>query len=133
MMRRFLMTLAAGAVLAMPLAAAAHTGTAGTGAGTNTTGLTPHNLVVAGWTCFNVPGLGVHCAPPGKWPPTDPEVQLLYFFNLSDPNSDQPGLTGTESLIRDDMFKGQPCPTSPEGQFDDLSSLGLPYFGCHRS
>jgi hypothetical protein len=80
-----------------------------------------------------VPGLGVHCSPPGKpWPPTQPNQQLLYFFNTTDPTSTVPDFTGTESLRRADRFHGQPCPTEG-GEYTNLGFLGLPnYWGCHR-
>jgi hypothetical protein len=112
------------AALAFPGAALAAPNTGG--------GLSPKQLSDSGWTCFDVPGLGVHCAPPGKWPPTDPSVQLLYFFNTHDPNSDVPDFTGTETLRRSDLFNDQPCPTEPSGTYTDLSGLGLDYFACHR-
>jgi len=110
------------AALALPVAAGGSSG-----------GLSPKQLGDAGWTCFNVPGLGVHCAPPGQaWPPTEPVVQLLYFFNTTDPSSSVPDFTGTETLIRADIFNGQPCPTQPGESYTDLSSLGLNYWGCHH-
>ena len=121
-MKRMLVVLVAAAALAAPLVAAGASG-----------GLTPKQLGDSGWTCFNVPGLGVHCSPPGKpWPPTEPTVQLLYFFHTTDPSSDVPDFTGTETLIRADVFAGQPCPTEPSGQYTFLGALGLDYFGCHR-
>jgi len=98
-------------------------------------GLSPKQLSDSGWTCFNVPTLGVHCSPPGEeWPPTEPVVQLLYFFNTTDPSSDVPDFTGTETLIRADIFNGQPCPTEPSGEYTFLPDIGIPldYYGCHR-
>ncbi len=130
-MRRFMIPLIAAVALALPVAAASTSG-----------GLSPKQLSDHGWTCFNVdvpgfPPLGVHCAPPGKWGPTGPTgptVQLLYFFNTTDPASDVPDFTGTETLIRADIFNGQPCPTEPSGQYTFLPSIGIPlnYYGCHR-
>ena len=43
-----------------------------------------------------------------------------------------PDFTGTESLIRADVYNGQPCPTEPSGEYADLSGIGLSYFACHR-
>jgi hypothetical protein len=120
--RRALVGLAAVGLLAVP--------TLGFSQGQG--GLTPKQLSDHGWTCFNVPGLGVHCAPPGKWPPTDPSVQLIYFFNTTDPTSDVPDFTGTETLRRADLYKGQPCPTEGQDQYDFLGALGLDYYACHR-
>jgi hypothetical protein len=127
--RRFMIPLIAAVTLALPVAAASQSG-----------GLSPKQLNDHGWTCFNVdvppsPPLGVHCAAPGQeWPPTGPTVQLLYFFNTTDPASDVPDFTGTETLIRADIFNGQPCPTEPSGQFTFLPTIGIPlnYYGCHR-
>jgi hypothetical protein len=61
-------------------------------------------------------------------------VQLLYFFNTTDPESAVPDFTGTETLIRDDIFNDQPCPTEG-GEYTFLSDLGLggpEYWACHR-
>ncbi|HET9322797.1 MAG TPA: hypothetical protein VFO03_02890 [Gaiellaceae bacterium] len=82
--------------------------------------------------------LGVHCAPPGQpFPPTgQPHIQLLYFFNTTDPNSAVPDFTGTETLIRADLYRGEPCPTEPgpNGGYTYLPDIGLPlnYYACHR-
>src|SRR5919198_1991521 len=110
-MRRTIIPLiaAAGLALAIPLATANGSG-----------GLSAGQLSKAGWTCFNVVSpvvgpLGVHCSPPGQgFPPTgQPHIQLLYFFHTTDPNSTVPDYTGTETLIRADLYHGQPCPTEP--------------------
>jgi hypothetical protein len=98
-------------------------------------GLSPAQLVAAGWTCFNVPGLGIHCSSPGQeWPPTAPTAQLLYFFNTTDVNSTAPDFTGTETLLREDKYHGQPCPTEASGQYFFLGDLGggAAYRACHR-
>jgi len=124
LMRRFMIALVAAAALAAPLTAAGGSG-----------GLSPKQLNDQGWTCFNVPGLGVHCSAPGQeWPPTGPTAQLLYFFNTTDPASDVPDFTGTETLLRDDYYRGQPCPTEASGEYNFLGDLGggASYWGCHR-
>jgi hypothetical protein len=131
-MRRLLIPLLAVAALALPATASTASG-----------GLSPKQLSDAGWTCFNVVTpvvgvLGVHCAPPGQpFPPSgQPHIQLLYFFNTTDPDSDVPDFTGTESLIRADLYQGQPCPTEPgpNGGYTYLPDIGIPldYYGCHR-
>ena len=131
-MRRFLMLLVAAAVFALPVTASGQSG-----------GLSAAQLSTNGWTCFNVVSpvvgpLGVHCAQPGvSFPPTgQPVIQLLYFFNTTDPNSDVPDFTGVETLIRADLYRGQPCPTEPgpNGGYTYLPDIGLPlnYYGCHR-
>lgn len=127
MRRLVILVIAVGVLLALPLVASAGRG-----------GLSPAQLGSQGWTCFNVPGLGVHCAPPGQAiPPTQPELQLLYFFNTTDPASTVPDFTGTESLIRADVYHGQPCPTEPipGGGYRLLPNTfgnGVDYYACHR-
>jgi hypothetical protein len=130
-MRRFTIPLVVAAVLALSLATVGQSGA-------QSGGLSPSQLNEHGWTCFDVDpegpiALGVHCSPPGQpWPPTKPRQQLLYFFNTTDPESTEPDFTGTESLVRDSHFHGQPCPTEG-GEYTDLTFLGLPdYWGCHR-
>jgi hypothetical protein len=90
----------------------------------------PARLSEAGWDCFDVPGLGVHCMPPGvQW--GDPHIQLLYF-DTSDPTATEAEFLGTESLVRKDAFKGnRQCRTDPSGGWLDLGELG--YFACHRN
>ena len=124
-MRRFTILLVAAAALVLSLAIVSQSSARG--------GLSAGQLNSHGWTCFNVPSLGVHCSPPGQpWPPTKPHQQLLYFFHTTDPTSRVPDFTGTESLLRDDHFHGQPCPTEG-GHYTNLGFLGLPnYWGCHR-
>jgi hypothetical protein len=131
-MRRFLIPLLAVAALALPATASSSSG-----------GLSAKQLSDAGWTCFNVESpvvgtLGVHCALPGQpFPPTgQPHIQLLYFFHTTDPNSDVPDFTGTETLIRADLYQGEPCPTEPgpNGGYTYLPDIGIPldYYACHR-
>ena len=124
-MRRITILLVAAAALVLSLAVVSQSSARG--------GLSAGQLNSHGWTCFDVPSLGVHCSPPGQpWPPTKPHQQLKYFFHTTDPTSRVPDFTGTESLLRDDHFHGQPCPTEG-GVYTDLTFLGLPnYWGCHR-
>jgi hypothetical protein len=124
-MRRFTILLALVAALALSLALVGQSSAQG--------GLSAGQLNSHGWTCFNVPNLGVHCSPPGQpWPPTKPHQQLLYFFHTTVVTDTTPDFTGTESLLRKDHFHGQPCPTEG-GTYTDLSFLGLfNYMGCHR-
>jgi hypothetical protein len=117
-MRRFTILLVAAAALVLSLAVVSQSSARG--------GLSAGQLNSHGWTCFNVPSLGVHCSPPGQpWPPTKPHQVLLYFFHTTDPTSRVPDFTGTESLLRKDHFHGQPCPTEG-GAYTDLTFLGLP-------
>ena len=120
-MRRFTIPLIAALALALATAAAGQTG-----------GLSPKQLSDHGWICVNA--TGVHCAPPGtSLPPTAPTLQLLYF-DTTDPSSDDANLLGTETLLRSDLFHGQPCPTEPSGEYHVVGDLGggVTYYGCHR-
>ena len=102
-------------------------------------GVSPAQLKAAGWTCFNVPGLGVHCAAPGKeFPPTGAVVQLLYF-DTTDPDATDAAYLGTETLIRDDIFlrggPDRPCPRGAEGPSWFPIDFGAPfgvYYACHH-
>lgn len=131
-MRGLMISLLVAVALALPIAAAGGSG-----------GLSAAQLNDHGWTCFNVETpvvgpLGVHCASPGQpWPPTgQPHIQLLYFFHTTDVHSTVPDFTGTETLIRADLYHGQPCPTmpAPDGGYTFLPDIGIPlnYYGCHR-
>ena len=130
MSRNTLFRLRRAIVLGLAVATAIVIGAAGASGG-----LSPKQLNDHGWTCFNVPGLGVHCSAPGQeWPPTGPTAQLLYFFNTTDPTSAVPDFTGTETLLREDFYHGQPCPTAGSGEYNFLGDLGggASYWACHR-
>jgi hypothetical protein len=118
-----LMKRVATVIAAVTLATALATGTAAAAAPT------PASLSAAGWTCFNVPGLGVHCLAPGD-SFAGPTVQLLYFFGTTDPTDAEAAFTGTETLIRADLYRGQPCPTEGGGPYTFLADLG--YYACHH-
>ena len=140
-MRRFTILLVLAALLALSLAMVSQSGakrghkghkvSASLGVGSGS-GLTPSQLANHGWTCFDVPNLGIHCAPPGKpWPPSAPNnppvIQLLYFI-------DGVHFSGTETLMRKDIYLHgtPPCPFQG-GSWTDLTALDLPdYLGCHR-
>jgi hypothetical protein len=101
-------------------------------------GVSPAQLKASGWTCFDVPGLGVHCAAPGKgFPPTGAVVQLLYF-DTTDPDSTDAAFLGTETLIRADIFlraPNRPCPRGEEGPNWFPIDFGAPfgvYYACHH-
>jgi hypothetical protein len=115
-MRQFVLAVTVAAVAALAIAVPG-----------SARGLTAEQLEAAGWTCFPVPGLGVHCAAPGQaWPPTAPVVQLLYFDDTGTE------FHGTETLVRDDVFQrrgAKVCPTEPGGWF----LLPFGYWGCHRN
>ncbi|HVM29766.1 MAG TPA: hypothetical protein VM305_03220 [Candidatus Limnocylindrales bacterium] len=89
-------------------------------------GLTAERLTEAGWYCFPVNTLGVHCMPPGTaW--GDRHIQLLYF------DHETRVYAGTESLVRADAFKGnRQCRTDPSGGWLDLVAA-IGYYACHRN
>jgi hypothetical protein len=96
-------------------------------------GPNPAQLGKAGWTCFDVPSLGVHCLPPGK-AFGDVSVPVLYF-DTADPNATNAPFKGTELLLRADHYHGQPCPTEgiPHYHGLDLDGDGIvDYYACHR-
>ncbi|NJD29487.1 MAG: hypothetical protein FIA92_14485 [Chloroflexi bacterium] len=121
-MRRILGAIAVASVLSLIVAgtAAAH-------------GLNPHRLFLAGWECFNVEGLGVHCAEPGHHARTANIVFLV--FDTDDPHSTDAPFAGTELLIRADLYHGQPCATDGGGTYHELDLTGdgvTDYFACHH-
>ena len=84
----------------------------------------------ANWDCFGTPLGGYdHCAPPGK-PSIDDLISgttapslVLSVFN---PDG---SFAGNETLLRADLYGGQPCPQ------DNLAEWGLlpfGYYACHH-
>lgn len=99
-------------------------------------GASPAKLGQAGWGCAFVLG-NVHCAPPGGFDRVvagSAESMTFLVFQTTDPGDEDAPFLGTELIIRNDLFQGQPCPTDPPSQeYTDLAPLlGLPYFACHR-
>ena len=90
-------------------------------------GNSPAHLTEAGWSCENVPGLGVHCFAPGTVFGR-PTVQVK-VFDTADPTAEHAPYLGTELLIRDDLYAGQPCPQ--EG-LDEWFLLPFGYRACHH-
>lgn len=99
-------------------------------------GGTADQSAAAGWNCEpNVPIAGnyLHCAPPGKPSVVDlvsgtttaPTLELRVFDFTTHVYA------GTESLIRADLYRGQPC--QQDGQ-DEWGLLDLPvdYRACHH-
>jgi len=105
-------------------------------------GNTPAHLGNAGWTCMNVPNLGVHCFPPSidfttlaDNPPASIPVKV---FHTNDPTSDDAEFLGTEILIRYDIYErgnhDAPCPQEEAEHYFDLRTAPdpLPYYACHH-
>ena len=102
-------------------------------ASANGKGNTPGHLQDSGWACMNVPGLGVHCFPPGSefGAPSMP----VKVYHTDDPSSYSAEFLGTEILIRADIYNGQPCPQSGLEEYDalDLTGDGITdYYACHH-
>lgn len=90
-------------------------------------------LGARGWVCVPVPGLGVHCFPPGAF--RTPESLTVRVFDSDDAEDPAAPFLGTELLIRADLYAGQPCPAEG-GQYALMpaSETGLPadYRACHH-
>jgi hypothetical protein len=98
-------------------------------------GVSPARLTNAGWTCFNVPDLGVHCASPGN-EASSASMSLLVFEDTSDPTDNHAALTSTEILLRADLYHGQPCPQEGVDEYHSLDLDGdgeVDHFACHHS
>ena len=93
----------------------------------------PGDLGDHGWTCFFVPTLGVHCAPPGvPWaPPVERATPLLYWFesDATDVEATDLDFTGTELLVPTAGFQSRPC---PQEDLDDWMDLGIAR-ACHHN
>lgn len=105
---------------------------------TSAGGVSPAKLVKAGWDCIVVFD-AVHCAPPGGLARVlDGSARTMTFlvFEGEDPEAQDATFLGTEIIIRDDIFHGQPCPTDPPGEYTHLGSgphnIGLNYWACHQ-
>jgi len=104
----------ASAATAMLLASGAYAGD----------GHTAQQLVKAGYTCFNAgPSNFTHC-----WLERqigNPVIPTKVF------SPDGSEFLGTEQLLREDIYAGQPC---PQDGIDFWEYLGpdFPYFACHH-
>jgi len=93
-------------------------------------GNSPAKRQNAGWFCVNVEGLGVHCFPPGSG--ASGASMPVQYFDTTDPSDTHGAFLGTEILIHQDIYHGQPCPQEDSDDYHDLSGDGLPYFACHH-
>jgi len=120
-------------LLAAPVVAAAVF--AGVGFGAGGPGGTVDQLP-DGWNCnpvVPIAGNYLHCAPPGKPSVADilagntnaPSIELRVF------DFDTGVFAGTESLIRADLYRGQPCPQDNLAEWG-LLPLPVPYRACHH-
>lgn len=84
----------------------------------------PATLTAAGWTCFVPPGDVVHCQPPGT-KMGNPTITLRVFGGI-DPSAASAPFLGTELLVREDLYHGQPCPRN------EWIILPFGYRACHH-
>jgi hypothetical protein len=93
------------------------------------TGLTPNQLIAAGWTCFNDPGAPrIVCSDPGHGRPVpgDPNPPPSYNFKIF---TLEGAFRGTIHLIRADLYQGQPCPQTG-GLYFFIAPIG--YYRCEH-
>ncbi len=93
-------------------------------------GNTSAQLESAGWTCGNAgPNNWVHCFPPGAFASSVSLSVKVY-------SQDGSTFLGTEILIKDGYYSGQPCIGEGGGEYTFLpkEATGLPfdYWACHR-
>jgi hypothetical protein len=92
-------------------------------------GITPDQLVAAGWTCFPDPGAPrTVCSDPdhGRPVPGDPNAPPSFNFKLFNPDG---SFIGTSHLIRADLYRGEPCAPSGELYFF-IAPIG--YYRCEH-
>lgn len=86
-----------------------------------------------GWMCVPIPQLGVHCFGPGAFS-ASASVPVL-VFDTDDPMHPAAPFLGTEILIRDDLYAGQPC-AAEGGEYELLPASETPfdvdYRACHH-
>jgi len=94
----------------------------------SSSGHTAEQLKGAGWECVTPTGDNVHCTKVIEELGTAPRLT----FRVFDVRTGE--FLGTEMLVHEDVFKGEPCPTDPPSQeYTFLGPiLGLPYYACHR-
>ncbi len=117
MHRTLIATLIAVAVAAIGSSAASSGG-----------GHTADQLLNAGWECVTPPGDNVHCTKAIEEIGSAERITFRVFSSATG------AFLGTEMLIHENVFKGEPCPTDPpSGRYTYLGPiLSLPYFACHR-
>lgn len=92
-------------------------------AGANADGLTSDQLVTAGYDCFPAgPNDWIHCLLGRKFGKRSIPVKVF--------SVDGSEFLGTEQLLRDDVYAGQPCLQDGLGQWDPNGVPG--YYACHH-
>lgn len=88
-------------------------------------GHTAEQMMEAGYDCFNDgPFNWTHCLDLDKF--GNPAVPVKVF------SVDGSKFLGTELLLREDIYAGQPCPQNDLNTWDYLGAEGPPYFACHH-
>lgn len=94
----------------------------------------PERLEDAGWFCFGHGGPATHCLPDGDSVfAGEANSSLIMTWG-----NDTGEFWGTELLVHEDLYNGQPCPQDlVEGEptsYIHVTELGLPlpYFVCHH-
>ncbi len=86
-------------------------------------GHSAEQLTEAGWTCFPAgPNLWIHCFAPGGG--SEKTIQVKVFGVTGEP------FLGTELLIHQDVYAGQPCPQDRLATYEAVAST--PYMACHH-
>lgn len=121
MIRRLIVTataLALAGALAAPVSAAGR-------------GVSPDILQNAGWFCFPANNF-LHCVHDfGAIQEGEVVTSTVLAFDVSGAE-----FLGTELLIHEDRYNGQPCPQDQvggeSGSYVNLNPAGLDYFVCHH-
>ncbi len=83
--------------------------------------------MTAGWNCFNAgPNNWMHCNPPKTGNPDTivKTIQVKVFGEDGHP------FLGTEILVHESIYNGQPCMTDGGGPYHFLGFI--PYYACHH-
>lgn len=123
--KRMLVTLSAAALAVAMIAAPA-----------SARGPSPDRLEQAGWFCFE--HFVIHCLPNGGEGVLTGHAESSLIMTWGT-DTQEVEFWGTELLIHEDLYNGQPCPQDPfdggePGAYIHVSDLGLPlpYFVCHH-
>ncbi len=94
----------------------------------------PERLEQAGWFCFGHGAPALHCVPDGEALLTG-EAATSSVLSWGTETGE---FWGTELLIHEDLYNGQPCPQDEvdgePGEYIHVTDLGnpLPYYVCHH-
>lgn len=80
-------------------------------------------LEKAGWACMNAgPSNWLHCFAPGGGSQQTMQVKVF--------SEDGSEFMGTELLMHQDAYHGQPCPQDDLATYEPVP--GIPYVACHH-